>query len=94
MTGLVEGILLDAKYSKFKTVENFYKTICIKKYLLDVGVNGNPYQKADFLVLLHPDSADNEQPSVYNKFYSPQITTIISKPKYSSKLRKLLRDFE
>jgi len=92
--GVKKYCILDAKYSKIKTVEQTYKPICVKKYLLDVGVKGNAYQKADFLVLLHPDSTDQEQCSVYNNSYFPKILTMISKPKYSDKLRKLLRDFE
>ncbi len=85
--------ILDAKYSKIKTIENIHKFACVKKYLLDVGVIGNSYQKADFLILLHPDSTDNEVNTTYNTNHFPQIKTIISKPKYKDKLQFIIRDF-
>jgi hypothetical protein len=83
--------ILDAKYSKISTVSNQYLTPCIKKYILDLGIKNAPYQKPDFLVLLHPDSTDDERDLIYNPTHYPQIGTVISKPKNFKKLTEIIK---
>ncbi len=86
--------ILDAKYTKINTLENIHKPTCIKKYLIDVGIKGMPYQKANNLVLLHPDSTDKEKNLIHNTEYYPQILSMVCKPKSDFKLRQLVRSFK
>ena len=85
--------ILDAKYSKINTVKNQHMTSCIKKYIIDIGIKNRPYQKPDYLILLHPDSEDQEVGLIYNKDYHPQIQTIISKPGYTTSMKSIINEF-
>lgn len=85
----VKYCIMDSKYSPITVINSLYKFNCVKKYLLDIGISNRPYQKADFLVLLHPDSSDTGQPIYSNREYFPQILTISSKVKS----REMVRDF-
>lgn len=85
--------ILDAKYSKILTVKNIHATSCIKKYIIDIGIEGERYQKPDYLILLHPDDTDSEEYTIYNQKHFPQILTIISKPDYITSLEKTILTF-
>lgn len=89
----VRYYILDAKYSKIDTVKNFHLTSCLKKYVIDIGVKGKPYQKPDYLILLHPDSNDDESNLIYNDSHFPKIRTLISKPNYTTQIRDIIRGF-
>lgn len=85
--------IIDSKYSKFNTVKTAHLTGCIKKYIMDIGVINNPYQKPDYLILIHPDSSDPEENLIYDKYFFPKIQTAISKPQNYHKLENLLLEF-
>lgn len=86
-----EYYILDAKYSKISTVKNLHLTACIKKYIIDVGIKNEPYQKPNWLILLHPDSFDEEIDLIYNSSHYPKIKTIISKPKHTLQIKNFIK---
>ncbi|WP_242927348.1 nuclease domain-containing protein [Pontibacter vulgaris] len=83
--------VLDAKYSKINTVKNLHLTTCLKKYIIDVGIKDKPYQKPDYLILLHPDSNDDESNLIYSESHYPKIRTLISKPNYRMQIRDIIK---
>lgn len=52
---------------------------CIVKYIIDTGIRGYRYRKADYLVILYPE--DEREVRVNSPEYSPQILSLPSKPK-------------
>lgn len=84
--------ILDSKYSSLRTVKKFYLSNCQKKYILDIGVFGEPYKKIDGLVLLYPGKYGTEY-VVGSKFYKPRISIIESFPNNCVDLRQEIKCF-
>ena len=64
-------LIFDAKYSKLENVKKFYLNDCIKKYIFNTGIKGDPYRKVDVLGLIYPGSIEYKH--VDNVGHYPKI---------------------
>lgn len=75
--GGVKFFILDSKYSTEFRTKNTHLNLCIKKYILDLGITDDPNLKVDELVLVYPGK--NEETIYGNDIFKPKISIIPSK---------------
>lgn len=76
-------IIIDAKYCRYATAKDIRLEECTKKYLLDIGVVGNLYKKADFLFILSPErvrNGGNFNKDIVHSEFCPQRGIMCLKP--------------
>lgn len=71
--------ILDSKYSFEKTVKSEHLNNCIKKYILDIGINDLTSTKVEELILIYP--GENEEIIFGNDIFKPKISILPSKVK-------------
>ncbi len=80
--------IFDSKYSMYNTVKTRHLNSCIDRYIMDIAVFGQPYQKCDYLCILYPgdleDSVENENN------YFPKTKILISKPNRDDNFRNFM----
>lgn len=69
--------ILDSKYSSENTVKNNHMPLCIKKYILDIGITDSSAEKVAELILLYP--GDNETIIYGSDVFKPKISIMPSK---------------
>lgn len=89
----INYMILDAKYSKSSTVKRYSLIECSKKYLLDIALEGEKYKKADFLIILNPDSSLDDIKANVEAKYFPQIGSVCVKPSKTDELLTLIKQY-
>lgn len=79
--------ILDAKYSKEKTVGRRLND-CIYKYILNTGIYQKPNRKIDYLYTLAP--VDKKVDYIESDLYHPQIGIIPSIPSNTAELQSII----
>lgn len=81
--------ILDSKYSLQNAAKKRLGD-CIFKYIINTGINNDPYKKADYLILLCP--IDEDINYVTSNYYYPQIKILGSKPNKNESLKAILAE--
>lgn len=80
--------ILDAKYSKFRTVKYIHLPELTFKYILNTGINNNCSQKIFSLSLICPYESKDQ--IIASEHYNPTIELIGCKPQYEENLKQYI----
>ena len=89
----VKYVIMDAKYSRLSTVNKYHMDACSIKYLVDIGICGEEYKKADYLFIINPEkSIDNDISNLFGTKYYPRIGIICIKPNDNDDFKLFIKD--
>jgi len=83
-------VILDSKYSTYNTVKSRHLNSCVDRYIMDIGVHNQPYQKCDYLCILYP--GDIEDSFELENDYFPKTKIFSSKPNRDNTFRSFLSE--
>lgn len=87
-------IIIDAKYSHLSTVVKYHLNECSRKYLLDIGISGEEYQKPDYFIIINPEKDyDSNKLNIINTHYYPRIGITCVKPNERKDLERFIFEY-